>query len=453
MRSAADHSTIAEPDMTLVLDRDGVIEKATLSPAIAEETVESWVGRHWADIVGAAGGDKVRQIVEDALSAGVSAFRQINQPFPSGLELPFEFTAVRLENKRGLVAVGKNLKAVAELQTRLIAAQQLMERDYWRLREVESRYRLLFDASNEPVVLINATSLQIVEANPAAVRVFGLPMNRRGRTQDKDFMQLAPERDRPAILGMFERVRELGRAPGIMLHLGEAGEAWIVRASLTSADAASEIVLQCAPASAQARDASHETALRVDALIELSPDALVVVDRDGEIQRANRAFLELVGANARGAVLGEPLARWLSQPGADAGTLIANIARHQFVRLLPTLVTNDRGAERRVEISAAGDRDADPQFILFAIRDVERRIPMGAPANELGDLLRTIADRIGKAPLRQVVQETVDIVERHHIKAALDMSGGNRTAAAEILGLSRQSLYAKLNRYGIVSEG
>jgi DNA-binding NtrC family response regulator len=29
------------------------------------------------------------------------------------------------------------------------------------------------------------------------------------------------------------------------------------------------------------------------------------------------------------------------------------------------------------------------------------------------------------------------------------MANGNRTSAAEILGLSRQSLYAKLNRYNL----
>jgi DNA-binding protein Fis len=29
------------------------------------------------------------------------------------------------------------------------------------------------------------------------------------------------------------------------------------------------------------------------------------------------------------------------------------------------------------------------------------------------------------------------------------MANGNRTAAAELLGVSRQSLYAKLNRYDI----
>ena len=41
------------------------------------------------------------------------------------------------------------------------------------------------------------------------------------------------------------------------------------------------------------------------------------------------------------------------------------------------------------------------------------------------------------------------MVERHYVKSALDLANDNRTVAAELLGLSRQSLYAKLNRYGL----
>ena len=36
---------------------------------------------------------------------------------------------------------------------------------------------------------------------------------------------------------------------------------------------------------------------------------------------------------------------------------------------------------------------------------------------------------------------------------ALELAGGNRTATAELLGLSRQSLYAKLNLYGLEDKG
>ena len=67
-----------------------------------------------------------------------------------------EYTTVRLGGKAGLIAIGRNLNAVAELQSRLIAAQQAMEQEYWKLREVETRYRVLFDASNEAVLLLKA---------------------------------------------------------------------------------------------------------------------------------------------------------------------------------------------------------------------------------------------------------------------------------------------------------
>ena len=46
------------------------------------------------------------------------------------------------------------------------------------------------------------------------------------------------------------------------------------------------------------------------------------------------------------------------------------------------------------------------------------------------------------------MQETTDVIEQLCIEAALQITGDNRASAAEILGLSRQSLYVKLRRYG-----
>jgi transcriptional regulator PpsR len=452
MRSAADQSIMSEPDITLVLDENGVIEKATLSQAIADEKIESWVGRSWSDIVGGAGGDKVKQIIEDACRTGVSAFRQLTQRFPSGLELPFEYTAVRLENKRSLVAIGKNLKAVAELQTRLIAAQQSMERDYWRLREVEGRYRLLFDASSEPVVLVSADTIQIVEANPAAVRVLDLTTAQRGRVVETDLLALVPERERPALSAMFARVRQTGRAPGVLAHVGDRREAWVLRALLTGPDSASEVVVQFAPAGAKARARIEEVQAPFELLFERAPDALAVVDSAGLVLRANRAFLDLVKTTSRGEAVGEPLSRWLSRPGADATALLSNVARHRIVRALPTVMSIDSGVERHVEISASAESDANARFILVAVRDIERRLPVEGRSVDLEETLRRAIGEVGTTPLREAVQKTTDVVETHYVRAALKASKGNRTAAAEILGLSRQSLYAKLDRYGFELE-
>ena len=83
------------------------------------------------------------------------------------------------------------------------------------------------------------------------------------------------------------------------------------------------------------------------------------------------------------------------------------------------------------------------------LRDVSRRIA----EPETGDLLRAalgpVSEQLGKSSLRKLVKQTVSIVEQHYVKEALELAGGNRTATAELLGLSRQSLYAKLNRYGL----
>jgi DNA-binding NtrC family response regulator len=49
------------------------------------------------------------------------------------------------------------------------------------------------------------------------------------------------------------------------------------------------------------------------------------------------------------------------------------------------------------------------------------------------------------------VRETTDYVERLCVIAALEMTGNNRASAAEVLGLSRQSLYSKLNRFGLTA--
>jgi DNA-binding NtrC family response regulator len=47
------------------------------------------------------------------------------------------------------------------------------------------------------------------------------------------------------------------------------------------------------------------------------------------------------------------------------------------------------------------------------------------------------------------VEEAISVLEQHYIEEALDLTQGNRTATADLLGLSRQSLYVKLKRYGM----
>ena len=75
------------------------------------------------------------------------------------------------------------------------------------------------------------------------------------------------------------------------------------------------------------------------------------------------------------------------------------------------------------------------------------------PPEGLGNALGSLTRQVGRMPLLELVKTTVGAVEKHYVTAALELTRGNRTAAAELLGLSRQSLYAKLWRYGLDGGG
>lgn len=442
--------SVAQPDITLLLDMEGVIRSATLSGSVSAETVDSWLGKPWRDTVTDLGSEKVRRMLDDAKSGGVSAFRQVTQRFPSGLELPMEYTTLMLGGRVGLIAIGKSLHAVADLQSRLIAAQQAMERDHWKMREIETRYRLLFEASNEAVMLVRASGLKIVEANPAAVQALGLAQKGNRDINGRTFLQVIALQDRDAFQEMLARVRDQGKAPGMLVHLGDAGTPWLVRASPTASDHGPLFLLQLG-----AVDGSHPAPLlpadhnlvSVEDILDRVPDGFAVLDEEGVVRRANRAFLDLIEVGSREAAIGESASRWLWRPGADLAVLLANFRRHKVVRLFSTTIHGELGTEVDVEISLAATSEIDPSHLGMVVRDVSRRLQLQTDERPLVAAL--VGDQLGRVPLRKAVDDAVAIVERQHIKAAIEAATGNRTVAAEILGVSRQSLYAKLKRYGL----
>ncbi|MFT4119083.1 transcriptional regulator PpsR [Bradyrhizobium sp.] len=436
-----------QPDVTLLLDMDGVIREVTLAPAMSRENIDAWVGRPWSDVVGGAA-DKIQRMMQDTQRTGISAFRQITQRFPSGLELPMEFTTVLLGGRAGMLAIGKNLQAVAELQARLISAQQTIERDYWKLREIETRYRLVIEDSNDAVLLVKVADLRVAEANRTAANVLAGTGRRKEGLVGRDFLQEIAAKDREPIELMLRRVRDQGKAPGIVVHLGAEGTPWTLRGSLMTQESTPVFLLQMTPIGKPtgAAAAEHED---LEGLLDRLPDAVAITDDSGEIKRANRAFTELVEIGSTGAVTGENLGRWLSRPGADLSVLISNIQRHGMVRLLSTTVQGELGTETEIEISASGYQHGGDNRIVLVLRNVARRLSPSPESDSLRTALASMNETVGKTPLRKLVKSTVEVVEQYYVRAALQLAEGNRTTAADILGLSRQSLYAKLDRYKI----
>jgi len=176
----------------------------------------------------------------------------------------------------------------------------------------------------------------------------------------------------------------------------------------------------------------------------------VVTDLKGQILSVNPAFLDLVQLPNEAQARGESIERWLGRPGVDLSVLMSNLRQHGSVKLFATTLRGEDGSNIEVEISGVSVPHAELPCLGFMIRNVGWRLSSRPRINQ--DLPRSVeqlTELVGRVPLKDLVQESTDLIEKLCIEAALQLTHDNRASAAEMLGLSRQSLYVKLHRYGL----
>lgn len=438
----------AAADVALVLDGDGVIRDVALgSEDMLLEGCRKWIGQPWAETVTIESRGKVETLLRDAASRGDRRWRQVNHPSSRGNDVPVLYSAVQVGDNGHVVAFGRDLRPNAQLQQRLVDAQQSMERDYWRLRHVETRYRLLFMSSLEAVLIVEAATAKIVEANPAAGELLG--ENAR-KMVGRSFPEGFDAEGMNAIGLLLARARAVGRGDDVRARLSGDGREFLIAASLFAQENGSFFLVRLAPVRSDAGEAAVPRS--IIKVMESLPDGFVVTDLEGQVITANRAFTDLAQVATEVQLRGESLERWLGRSGVDFSVLIGSIRQHGSVRLFSTLLRGEHGATSEVEVSAVSVPHGEPPCLGFTIRDIGRRTASSVSARVAQELPRSanqLTELVGRVSLKELVRESTDLIEKLCIEAALELTRDNRASAAEMLGLSRQSLYVKLRRYGL----
>ncbi len=335
----------------------------------------------------------------------------------------------------------------AEAQRRLFDLQASFERDSGRLRELEARYRYLLSSSPEAVLLVDGTTRRIVEANPAAADRLGVGLPHLRGASAKALFGVDGE---AVLTRTVDALLEGGENDRIDLPLADGGIAHGTAALFRQGSAFLLMLRFGAQQHAKAAARDGDVDRRFNDYFLATPDAIVMTDHAGRIVQANGAFLDLVQIATKHQVRGTSLGRWLGRTSVDLGVLITNLRQRGSLKLFATHLRAEHGALTDVEISAVALGDPQRGLLGFSIRDVGPRVPGAQERYDLPKSVGQLTELVGRLPMKTIVGNTADLIEQMCIRAALELTRDNRVAAAELLGLSRQSLYVKLRRYDMM---
>ena len=431
-------------DIALVIDANGVIVNVASGGAPVAPGAGQWIGRRWIDTVTSDTRNKIALLLDEVRSAGVTRRREVNHPNPDGSDVPVSWAAIRLGDTGPVVAVGRDLRAVAAIQQRLVDARQEIEREYWLGRQAESRFRLLFHIAHDAVLVLDGATLAVIEANQAAQRLFAADEALAGRR----LVELLPFGPRAAVFELLSAARNSGRPGEIRVRLGVLAEPHDLAATPFRAGDRLQLMLRARRAGRPEQSVSESQAMAE--FVEVTPDAVVLTDSAGRIRHANRAFAALVGERGEDVLRGRALTDVVHD---HAGAWAALLVRTRSQGVVPRQALELRiGAQVALPVEAAALllTEGDQECLGVTIRTVGGLGAVGhSAAGVLGRSLSEVVEQLGRQPLPALLDEIRAFSERHLVEAALARASGILPLAADLLGIDLPGLERRISQHRI----
>ncbi len=428
-------------DIALVLDEHGVIRSVANGGSTSMlSAAQEWVGRAWADTVTGETRGKIEQMLNEVTSTGLARRREINHPSDRG-NIAIAYTAMRLGTSGPLLAVGRDLSAVAAIQQRFITTQQEMERSYWRLRQDEARYRLLFQVATDAVMVVDSASLDILEANQAAAQLLDLDIAQLvGRPASFGFER----HSRVAVDALLAAARSSGQPSEIRARLLGRVSATSVAATPFRADDAMRLMVRLR--TMDLPGSSSDLSKTLARLVDSASDGVLITDTNGCILMANPAFLKLVNKNTEAEVKTRPLMDWVSVSDDQFAALLHEVRRLGIARRMSSKLMSSDASCSEIEVTAALLTEGDQECIGFTLHAVaSSKKEFSDSKDDLRLAIDEITARIGVEPLPDLLRTAAGILQRHFITHAMARAGDNPKAAADLLGIGQDQL--DLSRY------
>ena len=436
-------------DLSVVVTAEGRVLSILTNPSHRSHgALAHWEGVDLRRFLAPESAQKLDEALAAVAEGRAPRPAELNHAGDARWDFPVRYSFHAIGPDGAVLMLGHDMRPVAEMQQQLVRAQLALERDYEDRRGLGVRYRALMDSVPTGVLFLAEETGRVIDANAAAAEALGVP---RAKLEGAALAPIFAGRDG----GLARRLAAAAEADPpapVELTLQDGGRAVSLVATAFRA-AGERLLLVRLDAEEGAAPGPAALGARLEALWTAGPDGIVFTDARGTVLAANEAFTSMVDAAHAGAVRGRSLADHLGRGSVDLNVLLEQSAGAGGLRAYATRLVPLYGEEMPVEIAACALPDGAAAAHGFVVREaVRHEAGRGAGAAMSDDAARSVMELVGQSTLRDIVAETTDVIEKMCIETAVELTSNNRVAAAEMLGLSRQSLYVKLRKYGLLKQ-
>jgi len=441
-------------DLALVVSQTGQVLGVLSSPTFkARFGLARWEGQQLRSLLTIESIEKFEERLDVFLADRSKAVRPVelnHAATEDQLEFPVRYSFHHIGNDGAILLLGQDLRPIAEMQQQLVSAQIALEQDFENQREFNTRLRVLMAAMEEGTLFVSASDGQIEDCNPAAAVMLNLT---RAEIVGSNVTDLLQDPDGANVLQELGRVGSAGK-PGRVAALAVSNQHRLTLHPTMFRSAGAQTLL--CRMSAQEQGITPTVGGLPDHLagvFERGADSIVFVTQVGAVLSANDAFLRLTNATHLMSIKDRQFSDFLGRGTVDLNVMRENAARTGSMRLYATRILGEHGAEVPVEIATTQIATGDQPIYAFVIRDASRAELVRTSGSQVTDVdARSVVELIGSHTLKGIVAKTTDVIEKMCIETAVELTSNNRVAAAEMLGLSRQSLYVKLRKYDLLKK-
>ena len=437
-------------DIAVMIDQNGTIKSVLVNQAEQYYgDLSHWEGKNITKFLTRESIPKFEGAL-DKLNSGKTILHSIelNHQDNARWQFPVRYNAHLVGQNNNVLLLGRDLRTISETQQQLVKAQIAVEKSHEERKEYDAHYRSLFSTASEPIFVLDAKTGNIRQSNPAACALLGQDIETlQGQSfskfiANKDKKDLNDKMAMAAVSRTTLSVTVSLRRQDIEAHLHPV----IYRAS------GQQVLLVRMSLQIDEIPQNDTLSQNLVALYKNGTDGIVFTNQNGLITYVNESFLELINAAQGSEIVGRSLGDFLSKGQIDLAVMLENVRRSGRMRIYSTDLQNDFGLKTAVEVSMTKISSDTTEQISFVIREISRAEQPEPirPAISSSNNSPSVTELVGSASLKEIVAETTDVIETICIQTAIETTNNNKAAAAEMLGLSRQSLYVKLHKYGLV---